>query len=75
MNAQIITSHNILLSSYIPEKLLHREKELTQLSNYMSNYINTFGYGQQGSGKTTIIKRAIEDFNTTKKARAIYIDC
>ena len=64
----------MLSQSYIPEKLLHRDKEFTQLSNAIG-LVNTFTHGSIGSGKTLLLKHVIEDYNTTKKGRAIYIDC
>ena len=74
MSPQIIINPEALSQSYIPEKLLHREKEFTQLSNVIG-LANTFLYGPIGSGKTILIKRIIEDYDTTKNGRAIYIDC
>jgi Cdc6-like AAA superfamily ATPase len=72
--SQIITNNELLSESYIPENILHREKELTQLSNAI-NIVNTFIHGPSGSGKTLLIKKAIEDFNARRKGCSIYIDC
>lgn len=74
MGSRIIASHEFLSESYIPENILHREKELSQLSTAI-NVVNTFVYGSSGSGKTLLIKKIIEDFNARRKGIAIYIDC
>ena len=74
MGSKIIVNPEALSQSYIPEKLLHRDKEFTQLSNAMG-LVNTFIHGPIGSGKTLLIKRIIEHYNTTKNGRAVYIDC
>ena len=74
MDSKILSNLEALSQSYIPEKLLHREKEFAQLSNAL-NVVNTFVYGANGSSKTVLIKRVIEDYNTTKNGRAVYIDC
>lgn len=74
MNSKIILNPEPLSQSFLPEKLLHREKELTQLSNSIGK-AGTFVHGPIGSGKTLLIKSAIKDYTTTKNGRAIYIDC
>lgn len=74
MNQRILINPEALSQSYIPEKLLHREKEFTQLSNAIG-LVNTFVHGSIGSGKTLLLKHVIKDYSTTKKGRAIYIDC
>jgi Cdc6-like AAA superfamily ATPase len=72
--SQIITTPQALSESYIPETILHREKELHQISSSL-NTVNTFVYGSSGSGKTMLIKKAIDEFNASKKGVVIYIDC
>ena len=74
MGSRIITTHELLSESYIPENILHRQKELVQLSNAV-NVVNTFAYGPAGSGKTLLIKKVIEDLNVRRKGNAVYIDC
>jgi Cdc6-like AAA superfamily ATPase len=74
VGSRIIASHEVLSESYIPENILHREKELAQLSNAI-NVVNTFVYGPSGSGKTLLIKKTTEDFNARCGGSAIYIDC
>ena len=74
MSSQIIINPEVLSQSYIPEKLLRREKELAQLSNAIGS-VNTLVHGSIGSGKTLLLKHVIQNYNATKNGRAIYIDC
>jgi len=71
MNSKILLNAEALSQSYIPEKLLHREKELNAISACLKNSINSFIHGPLGSGKTLLVKKVIEASN----AKAIYIDC
>jgi len=75
MNQKIIANSEILSQSFIPEKLLHRDKEQSQLTNNLRNLIHTLIFGSCGSGKTALSKRSILDFNDSKKGYACYIDC
>ena len=72
MNQKIILNPEVLSQFYIPEKLLHRDKEQAQL---LKNLVSTFICGSCGSGKTTLAKRVISDFNSPKKGYAVYVDC
>lgn len=74
MDSRTLINPEALSQSYIPEKLLHREKEFAQLSNAIG-LVNTFVYGPIGSGKTLLLKHVIKRYNTTKNGRALYIDC
>lgn len=74
MNSKIISDLKALSQLYIPEKLVHREKELAQLSIAI-NVVNTFVHGPVGSGKTSLLKQVIDHCNTANNIRAIYIDC
>jgi Cdc6-like AAA superfamily ATPase len=74
VGSRIVTTHEALSESYIPQNILHREKELIQLSSAI-NVVNTFVYGPTGSGKTLLIKKAIQDFNAKSSGMVIYIDC
>lgn len=71
----ILIDPNALSHSYIPDRVLHRDKELNELSTCLKNSVNTFVYGPIGSGKSVMIKKVIEDFNVSNKGKGIYIDC
>jgi Cdc6-like AAA superfamily ATPase len=75
MDQKIIVNSERLTQNYLPEKLLHRNKERNQLLANLQNFINTFITGSFGSGKSALAKRAIIDFNSSKKGYACYIDC
>jgi len=71
----ILSDPKALLPLYIPERVLHREKEIDELSTCLKNSVNAFVYGPSGSGKTVILKKVIEGFNESSKGKTIYIDC
>jgi len=71
----ILLDPKALLPSYIPDRILHREKELNELFMCLKNSANAFVYGPSGSGKSVMIKKAIEDFSDLSKTKAVYIDC
>jgi len=71
---KIIVNPEVLSPSYLPEKLLHRNKEQAQLIRNIKNSVNTFLYGSPSSGKTSLIRRTIQD-SSFKKEKLIYIDC
>jgi len=73
MNSKIVVNPEVLSTSYIPEKLLHRDEEKAELSSNLENFINTFLCGPCGSGKTTLVKHVI--LNLNKKVSIAYIDC
>jgi len=73
MDTQILIDPEVLLQSYTPEKLLHRDKEKAELTSNLKNFINTFICGPCGSGKTTIARSVARDVN--KSVSVAYIDC
>jgi len=75
MNQKIIANAEALSQSFIPEKLLHRDKELVELTNNLKNFVNTCIFGNCGSGKTNLARKAILDINSSRKGYACYIDC
>lgn len=60
----------MLSQAYISEKLVYREKELSQLIANIKNSVNTLIVGAAGIGKTTLVKLAIDKAKT-----GIYVDC
>ncbi len=74
MNSKLIKNLELSNPSVVPEKLLFREKEHSQLVTNLKNSINTAVYGQLGSGKTFLLKKAIQELSSPKE-KIIYIDC
>jgi len=70
---QILINTEVLSPSYLPDRLLHRDKERTELANNLKNFINTFIHGPCGSGKTILVKHVIHDLND--KIITKYINC
>ena len=58
----IFVDRNVLLPSYLPEKLLFRDEEIKQMAETLkplmfdSRPSNMFLYGKTGTGKTSSIK-------------------
>jgi len=73
MDTQIFLNPEVLSQFYLPEKILHRDKEKAELTSNLKNFVNTFIHGPCGSGKTTLVKSVIRDMN--KKVNVAYIDC
>jgi len=71
----ILLDGKVLLPSYIPDKILHREKQLNELSLCLKNPINAFVHAPSGLGKTVMIKKVIEEFNESNKGKSLYVDC
>lgn len=56
------------------ENIDNRTREKRQLLNSLRNSVNTFVFGRNGIGKTTLINTVIEEYNS-KFGQAVYIDC
>src|SRR3989338_1230423 len=82
----IFNDKNTLSSSFIPQKLSHRDVELQQLGSMLAPVLrgykpnNLFIYGTCGTGKTICAKFIISQLQDIvrkngKSLRAIYINC
>ena len=56
---QLIIDIEALSPSYLPDRLLHREDELSRVLANMKGSINMFIHGSCGSGKTSITKKTV----------------
>lgn len=74
MSQKIIEDMESLQPSYLPKKLIFREKEYSELLANLRNSINSLLYGPIASGKTALLKKAALETNSNR-IRAIYIDC
>jgi len=61
LDAKIVVNAEILSPSFVPDNLIHREKEVALVSSKAKNGVNTFIYGSSGSGKTGVLKRICLD--------------
>lgn len=82
----LFTDKKVLLSSYIPETVKHRDKEIKKVANILAPALkqekpsNLFIYGNTGTGKTLIIKYVIDNMEEVSKnknipLKIIYINC
>lgn len=73
MTTQLIIDIEALSPSYLPDRLLHREDELSTVSANMKGSVNMFIHGSCGSGKTSITRKTLSSIG--EKATAAYLDC
>jgi len=71
----LIVNADIFLTSNTPDKILHRDKERAFLLSNMKALANTIVTGRYGSGKTTLVKAALRNYNELREGKAVYIDC
>jgi len=82
----IFKNKEFLLSSFIPDEILHRDKEIMEISSIIAPSLrgykpnNIFIYGGVGTGKTICIKKVLEQLNeislqNKSNIKTIYINC
>jgi cell division control protein 6 len=85
-NEGLFTDREVMRSSYTPEILPHREKEINDLANILVPALkgespsNVFIYGKTGTGKTAVVKFVGKELlkkgeQTGKKVNFIYMNC
>jgi cell division control protein 6 len=79
---QIIDSEEVLLPDYMPDELLHRERELQAVADSIKPLLsrrtpnNIFIHGTSGSGKTTCIKFLLKQLAEHSSAvLPVYVNC
>ncbi len=82
----IFKDKKVLTHSYFPTKILHREKEITQISSILAPALkyyqpsNILIYGTVGTGKTICVKYVLNQLEEVAKEnnvniKTIYINC
>ncbi len=80
----IFKNKNALTANFTPEKILHREEEIKQISAVLAPALrgysvnNLFIYGTCGTGKTVVVKFVLSQLKQITKNRnitSIYINC
>ncbi len=74
MDAKIVVNAEVLSPSFLPDNLVHREKEVALVSSQARNGVNTFIYGPSGCGKTAVLKKVCLESSSTER-RTFYVDC
>ncbi len=82
----LFTDRGVLMSSYTPEIVYHRDTEINKIANILAPAIkqekpsNLFIYGNTGTGKTLTVKHVADNLEETAKnkkipIKIIYINC
>ncbi|MAE43016.1 cell division control protein Cdc6 [Candidatus Woesearchaeota archaeon] len=75
----LFIDRNVLLPSYTPENISHRDKEVKQIASILAPVLkqekpsNIFIYGNTGTGKTLTIKHIINNINLIASDRNIQL--
>jgi len=82
----LFVDRGVLLSSYFPENILYRDKEVKQIANVLAPLLklekpsNLFIYGNTGTGKTLITKHVTNNISSVASdknipLKVIYSNC
>src|SRR5512135_3748684 len=78
----IIQSEEVLLPDYMPDELLHRERELQAIADAIKPLLgkrtptNLFVHGSSGSGKTTCVKYLLKQLSEQSSGVVpVYVNC
>ncbi len=85
-NESLFANRSILLSSYMPETISHRDKEINKIAGILAPTLkqekpsNLFIYGNTGTGKTLTTKHVINNLDEISKQKniplkTIYVNC
>lgn len=85
-NESLFIDREVMRTSYMPEILPHREKEINELANVLAPALkgeapsNIFIYGKTGTGKTAVVKLLGKELRkkgdqTGKRVNVIYLNC
>ncbi|MBT3464876.1 cell division control protein Cdc6, partial [archaeon] len=73
----LFTEKEVLLPSYLPDKVLYREEQVQQVAEILAPSLrmekpsNLFIYGKTGTGKTLSVKHVIESLRNISKTNEI----
>lgn len=79
--SKIFKNEEVFSSDYLPEEILHREKEINEIAFAFKgiskgNIENLFLYGPTGTGKTSSTKYVLKELEEySGKAVGIYLNC
>ncbi|MGI6008815.1 MAG: Cdc6/Cdc18 family protein [Methanomethylophilus sp.] len=81
---RLIKDRKILDKEYIPDQLLHRDKEISEIVDIIAPSLskdkpsNILIIGQTGTGKTAVVKyvgKELEEADKANNCRSIYVNC
>lgn len=71
----------VLAESFLPERLIDRATEMTELRRYLLPLVhrrsrrNVWVHGPPGSGKTSVVKHVLNEFEDRHGVFGVYINC
>ena len=82
----LFVDRGVLLASYIPETIYHRDKEINKTAEILAPALkqekpsNLFVYGNTGTGKTLVVKHVLDNMGELAKNKEIplkivYVNC
>ena len=78
----IFKNENAFLADFLPERIIHRDKEIEELASILSIAIdnrkpeNVIIYGPVGTGKTATVRYVSRELeNSSKNIYCVYINC
>jgi len=82
----IFVNKKVLLPSYCPEKILHREKQIEDIAKILAPSLklekpsNLFIYGKTGTGKTVTVRHVLSNLMSVSKKnniplKLVYVNC
>ncbi|HJN56405.1 MAG: orc1/cdc6 family replication initiation protein [Candidatus Woesearchaeota archaeon] len=85
-NKSLFVNRSALLSSYTPESIPHRDKEMNHIASILAPALkqekpsNLFIYGNTGTGKTLVVKHVVKNMGEISKnkkipLKVIYVNC
>ncbi|MCX6773928.1 MAG: AAA family ATPase [Candidatus Micrarchaeota archaeon] len=79
MESSILRNSEVFEDSYLPSDILHREKEIKDLSSELEMFSRSYPlravvYGPPGTGKTTVAKYIMQSFSNYHGIKSIYVN-
>jgi len=85
-NESLFTDRGILLASYSPKTINHRDEEINKIASILAPALrqekpsNLFIYGNTGTGKTLTVKHVVDNMGRISKdkkipLRILYVNC
>lgn len=81
VEGKVIRNFDLLTEEYLPEDLIARQEQITQLQRYLSpalqgqKPLHVWLYGRPGTGKTGVARHAIRQLEGKSQIEVAYVNC